>query len=460
MYGSTSRSCRRRRARTNAQQCVPRLSRSARHRAPIAAGVPSPRSTVATAASAAAAPPNHESSAIGRCRRRVRAPASIDAADQRLRVSALVHDVAVDAIAARRQRRQPDVEVERLAASAPRDGDARARRARARAPETCASACRDRAAARCSGSAGWDRPSSASRIASVRRRRSPLRAQPSRGRERPVQHGPAVARRLGRPPALPPQRISAASHRRDRHAESRTAPAPGSGSTPGGRTLSRTALPMIVSRPTVRNRPSPASSAPRPRRPSSAARWRAPSRARWRCPCPDGPSTLTASSYELGVMNHSSAAYSVGSPGTGGAVSGGGAPFEPDVPLPGADGDAVVARCRSRRTRTATCARPGITPGSRTLTRTRKDRPCRRRTCRGCRRAPSTGPPARVAAAARAPGHQRWTRAIQLPHHSPQRADTNPSASAIGSPAARLSGGFSRYQRACMPGRRRSPCDG
>ena len=89
-------------------------------------------------------------------------------------------------------------------------------------------------------------------------------ARDRRGRvERPVEDELAVTGRLCRPPpAAAPERRAPentampAMLRRARRR--RTA----SGSAPGGSTLSRTALPMIVRRPAVRNRPSPPSSAP------------------------------------------------------------------------------------------------------------------------------------------------------------------------------------------------------
>src|SRR5580765_7046075 len=69
-------------------------------------------------------------------------------------------------------------------------------------------------------------------------------------------------------------------------------------------------------------------------------------------------------------MNHSSDENRVGSPGTGDAGSGGGAPLSPTFHCAAC----TVTRCPldvvAPGTRTATCARPGITPGKRTLTRT------------------------------------------------------------------------------------------
>ena len=66
-------------------------------------------------------------------------------------------------------------------------------------------------------------------------------------------------------------------------------------------------------------------------------------------------------------MNHSSDENRVGSPGTGDAGSGGGAPLSPTFHCA-----VTVTRCplTSHRNPHRNLARPGITPGKRTLTRT------------------------------------------------------------------------------------------
>ena len=69
-------------------------------------------------------------------------------------------------------------------------------------------------------------------------------------------------------------------------------------------------------------------------------------------------------------MNQSSAAYSDGSPGTGEAGSGGGAPFSPTFHWPALSDTRYPLARVAPVTRTLTWARPGMTPGNRTLTRT------------------------------------------------------------------------------------------
>src|SRR5260370_35579372 len=76
-------------------------------------------------------------------------------------------------------------------------------------------------------------------------------------------------------------------------------------------------------------------------------------------------------------MSQRSVEYHVGSPGTGAAISGGGAPVSPRFHCPArtdtrkASADVATPSPDGPPTRTLTCARPGITPGSRTLTRAR-----------------------------------------------------------------------------------------
>ena len=144
-----------------------------------------------------------------------------------------------------------------------------------------------------------------------------------------------------------------------------------SGSTPGGSTLSRTALPTIVSRPAVRNTPSAASTAP------SHARHRAlggrerhhrhDRRARCR------PGRRLRRRHLIGRRGHEPelGGVELGIAGNRRRGLGRRRAFEADVPLTGADASRAD-RCGLRRptTRTAICARPGMTPGSRTLTRT------------------------------------------------------------------------------------------
>ena len=69
-------------------------------------------------------------------------------------------------------------------------------------------------------------------------------------------------------------------------------------------------------------------------------------------------------------MNHRSAANSAESPGTLVARSGGGAPLKPTFHCPAMIDTRCCAVLVAPTMRTVTCARPGMTPGSRTLTRT------------------------------------------------------------------------------------------
>ena len=136
------------------------------------------------------------------------------ARDQRLRIAALVHDVAVDAIAPGRQRRQ--LEIERGGrADAPPDARARTRRAPARGSETCASACRGPASARCSASArcraaaaSADRRSPAS-AGDGRPRRAPSRSSRTDGTGPTRHRRSASAFHHARPPATATTTITA-----------------------------------------------------------------------------------------------------------------------------------------------------------------------------------------------------------------------------------------------------------
>jgi hypothetical protein len=105
------------------------------------------------------------------------------------------------------------------------------------------------------------------------------------------------------------------------------------GSSPGESTLSRTAAPINVSKPAVSRMPNTTSTPPSHGGISRSAVASAIT-GMIAVPGPEGPSTSTAIWYDEAVMNQISAAYSVGSPGTGAAGSGGGAPFNPTFHWP------------------------------------------------------------------------------------------------------------------------------
>ena len=123
----------------------------------------------------------------------------------------------------------------------------------------------------------------------------------------------------------------------------------------------------MVTAPTNRNRPAAAS--PTLKTGSIASlRSATASTGTNTLPSPSFPATPTSTLYEPAVMSHSSALYSPGSPGTGPATSGGGAPSSPTSDRSGR----TVTRSTPSpsRIRTDAWARPGITPGVRTITRT------------------------------------------------------------------------------------------
>ena len=199
-----------------------------------------------------------------------------------------------------------------------------------------------------------------------------------------------------------------------------------SGSTPGGSTLSRTALPMMVSRPAVRNTPSAAEHA---RRATAASRAR-PSPAR-RTGHDDAAARRTGrrprrpSDTTMAVMNQSSVGVQLGIAGNRRRALGRRRALQPDVPLTGADGHVMSPAAWSRRaTRTATCARPGNHAGQ-----PHADAHVVGSGLAGEERVGAADvrhrqrSPARAAAPRARQRRHRCTRAIQLPHHRPQRAD-------------------------------------
>jgi len=140
-----------------------------------------------------------------------------------------------------------------------------------------------------------------------------------------------------------------------------------SGATPGSSTLSRTAAPTIVIAPASSNAPSATSPAARDfasgRRPVATAMTGTST-----TPVPSEPSTVTRTLYEPSRINHRAALYSVASPGTRWATSGGGGAAVMGSQYTGRTSTRCTERGASRRTLIWT--RPGTTPGFRTMIRT------------------------------------------------------------------------------------------
>ena len=127
--------------------------------------------------------------------------------------------------------------------------------------------------------------------------------------------------------------------------------------------LSRTAAPMIVTNPTKRKRP--IAERPIPSFGSNSRRRRGTfTTGTIALPTPFDPVSSTVMLFEPPLISHSLARYSPGSPSTGVATSGGGAPPVASNLL----ATTVTRSGRSLGARTKICATPGTTPGICTCT--------------------------------------------------------------------------------------------
>src|SRR6185436_5112384 len=136
-----------------------------------------------------------------------------------------------------------------------------------------------------------------------------------------------------------------------------------SGTAPGGKPLSRTAAPTIVTNPTNRNNPTTVSTPPSLGS-SSSRRFATTTTGTTALPAPSGPLTLTVTPFDPPAITHRGPEYNPGSASTGLASSGGGAVASASKRLTWIVTSRPVAGLPSGLfSRAYTVATPGTTPG-------------------------------------------------------------------------------------------------